>query len=70
MTPEQFCYWLQGYFELEKPKTINFARMALINRHLQTVFKNVTETKAKYQDAQQSCDSTNLDTTPDAGVVC
>lgn len=46
MTADQFCYWLQGFFELKKtidhrdgatPET-----MKMIEDHLQTVFKKVT----------------------------
>lgn len=46
MTPEQFCYWLQGYFELKKtidhrdgatPET-----MKVIEDHLKLVLTKVT----------------------------
>jgi len=46
MTPDQFCYWLQGYFELKKtidcregatPET-----MQAIEDHLQLVFEKKT----------------------------
>lgn len=46
MTPEQFCYWLQGWFELNKtidhregatPETLK-----VIEDHLQLVFKKTT----------------------------
>lgn len=46
MTPEQFCYWLQGYFELKR--TIDHRlgatqeTMEVIEQHLQTVFDKVT----------------------------
>ncbi|UCW44295.1 hypothetical protein [Pseudomonas phage PPAY] len=46
MTPEQFCYWLQGYFELKR--TIDHRlgatqeTMEVIEQHLQTVFNKVT----------------------------
>lgn len=46
MTPEQFCYWLQGYFELKK--TIDHREgatpetMKMIEDHLQTVFHKIT----------------------------
>lgn len=46
MTPEQFCYWLQGYFELKQ--TIDHregatpATMKMIEDHLKTVFVKVT----------------------------
>lgn len=44
MTPEQFCYWLQGFSEITA--TTNQAptseQWKIINDHLQTVFKKVT----------------------------
>lgn len=41
MTPEQFCYWLQGFGELSsEPPTPE--QWKSINEHLQTVFKKVT----------------------------
>lgn len=46
MTPRDFCYWLQGYFELvgegsaEKNPTINLSKLQIssIQRHLKMVF--------------------------------
>lgn len=52
MTPEQFCYWLQGYFELKK--TIDHREgatqetMKMIEDHLQTVFHKVTPDRSYY----------------------
>lgn len=46
MTSDQFCYWLQGYFELKK--TIDHREgatsetMKMIEDHLQLVFKKET----------------------------
>jgi hypothetical protein len=41
MTPEQFCYWLQGYCELNgRPPSQE--EWESIKEHLQTVFKKVT----------------------------
>lgn len=52
MTPEQFAYWLQGFFELReaggdstKPLTPEQAKM--IQEHLQTVFVKVTGAPAQ-----------------------
>lgn len=46
MTPENFCYWLQGYFELLNagPKTpekltLTVEQVEMVNQHLQLVFK-------------------------------
>lgn len=43
MTPEQFCYWLQGFCELN-PCPPNDAQWQAIRDHLQTVFAKVTPT--------------------------
>lgn len=41
MTPEQFCYWLQGFGELSKePPTPE--QWKSINEHLTTVFQKIT----------------------------
>lgn len=41
MTPEQFCYWLQGFAELsgEQPTP---EQWKAIREHLQTVYHKVT----------------------------
>lgn len=42
MTPEQFCYWMQGFAELNGGDMPTEAQWKSINDHLQTVFKKVT----------------------------
>lgn len=47
MTPDQFCYWLQGFFEL-CPKTdatgliLNLQQTNMVREHLDLVFDKVT----------------------------
>ncbi len=39
MTPKQFCYWLQGYFELGPEKTgLGREQVEIIKEHLAKVF--------------------------------
>jgi hypothetical protein len=43
MQASEFCYWLQGYFEIsgatpEEPGAINSEQSAMIQRHLAMVF--------------------------------
>jgi len=38
MTSRDFCYWLQGYFELENPDSIDAPTAQLIQKHLSMVF--------------------------------
>lgn len=48
MTPEQFCYWLRGVFEIQfagldknakLTPTLTGAQISMINQHLDSVFK-------------------------------
>lgn len=46
MTSREFCYWLQGYFEIMNPSLqgsaipLGPAQVECIRQHLQTVFKH------------------------------
>lgn len=42
MTPEQFVYWLQGFFELSEDGTVNDRQAAIIRDHLNLVFLKKT----------------------------
>lgn len=42
MTPEQFCYWLQGRAELQPDVPLSDAEWKSVREHLQLVFKKVT----------------------------
>lgn len=35
-----FCYWLQGWFELEEPKNMNSTQLETISEHLALVFEH------------------------------
>lgn len=45
MKPEEFCYWLQGMFELTDAKTLDERQTELIRQHLDLVFQKVTGPK-------------------------
>lgn len=38
MTSRDFCYWLQGMFELSDPKSLSKEQTSLIKKHLHMVF--------------------------------
>lgn len=40
MTSRDFCYWLQGVFEVVNPTELNSQQTDLIKRHLNLVFKH------------------------------
>lgn len=39
MNPVDFCYWLQGHFELSDPKTLDEKQIEIIKNHLNLVFE-------------------------------
>lgn len=45
MDPKEFAYWLQGYFEIEDPKTLDKKQVQIIKDHLDLVFKKVTPSR-------------------------
>lgn len=44
MSPENFCYWLQGYFEIGKEETLTKEQVEEIKNHLHLVFLKLTPT--------------------------
>ncbi len=40
MTSRDFCYWLQGFFEIARNETIDKSQTEMIKRHLALVFKH------------------------------
>lgn len=38
MTSRDFCFWLQGFFEVGDPKTLTKEQLDLVKRHLNLVF--------------------------------
>lgn len=52
MTPEQFCFWLHGFFELTG-ETVNLtaAQSKMICEHLDLVFTKVTHSLDKERES-------------------
>lgn len=51
--PKDFCYWLKGVFEVTNPKTLSEREIGVIKKHLDLVFKCVTDTESvtfKFKD--------------------
>lgn len=42
MNSEQFCFWLQGFFEMTDSKNLSEAQVKMIKEHLGLVFQKVT----------------------------
>lgn len=43
MNANDFCYWLQGFFELTDVKTVDEKQVEVIKEHLSLVFNKVTK---------------------------
>jgi hypothetical protein len=68
MKASEFCYWLQGYFEIsgsspQEPGALNSQQSATIQRHLALVFKHdldpqqgTPEHQASYRSRRSSSD--------------
>lgn len=52
MKAHEFCYWLQGLFELASPEALSAEQTATIKRHLDMVF--IHDIDPKYPAAEQS----------------
>lgn len=46
MTPENFCYWLQGFIEIADPKSLSEKELEMIKNHLNLVFLHSIDPKA------------------------
>jgi hypothetical protein len=44
MSPENFCYWLQGYLEIGDSKDLDSNQLDIVKDHLKLVFNKVTPT--------------------------
>lgn len=55
MTPEQFCYWLEGHFELsENEGQLTPEQVQVIQDHLQLVFEKQTPVRKPSIPANRS----------------
>lgn len=52
MKPDQFCYWLQGLFEVGNPKTLNEKQIQVIKNHLNLVFYHEIDKSYKFNQEQ------------------
>jgi hypothetical protein len=51
MTSRDFCYWLQGHFEIGNTKAMNERETEMVKRHLAMVFEH--EIDPSFPDAEK-----------------
>ena len=56
MTSRDFCYWLQGYFEIEDPEEVNSKQLDMIQKHLSLVFKHEIDPSYGDKEHQKELD--------------
>lgn len=52
MNATEFCYWLQGHFEITGVRAMTKAEAQVIRDHLQLVFKKVTPNRKKKSEKE------------------
>jgi hypothetical protein len=50
MKPEAFVYWLQGFLELENPKSLTVRQTQIVKDHLALVFHKATPNRNTSDD--------------------
>lgn len=68
MTPKEFCYWLQGYFELntEGWSGLTENQVKVVKNHLDLVFNKVTPDEGDGQNILNEI----LEKSPNGKVYC
>lgn len=63
MTYIEFCYWLQGFFELANPQTLTSEQIQVVKNHLDMTKVLATpgvELPSPYKDHRWSADGSTL----------
>lgn len=53
MSPENFCYWLKGFVELNGIESLSKTQVQIVNDHLNLVFDKVTPDRQLKEDPVQ-----------------
>lgn len=74
MNSRDFCFWLQGFFELSRvgdDSAINYAQKELIERHLSLVFKHEIDPSIDggNQDRKDELDGAHAGDPPYTGAI-
>ncbi len=69
MKSTEFCYWLQGFFEISDSNSLNEKQVEMIKNHLQLVFHyeidpSYTSDKKEQEVLQAIHDGNNLNKPP------
>lgn len=68
MKATEFCYWLQGLFELAEPKALDEKQTDLIRRHLAMAFLHDID-KRPSEDEQKKLNKIHTGTSPNDFIM-
>lgn len=57
MSPEQFTYWLKGFFEISDTNNLSEKQVQIIRDHLNLVFNKETPERSKRSNYKELFDS-------------
>lgn len=69
MTSRDFCYWLQGVFEIGKVTTFDAEQTGLIRRHLALVFLHEIDPSAGPPEKQAQLDEAHTPKRPEPAWI-
>lgn len=64
MTSRDFCFWLQGFFELGEEKILTKEQTELVKQHLQLVFKHEIDPSMGDVNHQKELDELHIPPKP------
>ena len=56
MTPRDFCYWLQGAFEITGIQSLNAQQTTIVRKHLELVYAAEYDKDSHSQNGKDFCD--------------
>lgn len=65
MTSRDFCYWLQGFFEMANPQELTKEKTDNVKRHLAMVFVHEIDPSAGGPEVQAKLDHLHGPVNPD-----
>lgn len=69
MSSRDFCYWLQGFFEVADPEHLTHSQLKMVKKHLSLVFKHEIDPSFGNEEHQAALNQIH-DSSGDIRVRC
>jgi len=70
MTSRDFCYWMQGFFEIQNPESIEKDKVEMIKKHLNLVFKHEIDPSMGDEEHQKALNKFHSTGKSDVVIRC